>query len=110
MNGAPCHGFLPDQFTLAVDAPAVARQVAIGADDSVARNGQCNRAGGAGTSDHTDRGQWADPTGQSHVGNRPSDGDRAHLLPDAALKRRPAHIVFTQAFVIEKDSNYKPAC
>jgi hypothetical protein len=27
-----------------------------------------------------------------HVGHRPSDGDRAKLLPDAAVKRRPAHV------------------
>jgi len=29
-NGASCHGLLPDQFTLALDAPAVTRQIAIG--------------------------------------------------------------------------------
>src|SRR6266853_5968092 len=36
MNGDSCHGLLPDQFTLALDAPAAARQIAIGADDAVA--------------------------------------------------------------------------
>src|SRR5262245_41297138 len=29
---------------------------------------------------------------QLHVGHRSSDGDRAKLLPDAAVKRGPAHI------------------
>ena len=91
-TGASCHGLLPDQFTLALDAPAVARQIAIAADDAVARNGQCDRVGGAGASDRTGRGEGADPTGQLHVGHRPADRDRAKLLPDAALERRPAHI------------------
>ena len=58
----------------------------------MARNGQCDRIGSAGASDHTGRGQGADPTGQLHVGHRPSDRDRAKLLPDAAVKRSPAHV------------------
>src|SRR5215467_11774590 len=77
---------------LALDAPAVAREIAIGADDAVARNGECDRISGAGASDRAGRGRVADPTGEFHVGHRPSDTDRAKLLPDAALKRRPAHI------------------
>src|SRR5262249_57301025 len=77
-------------FTL--DTPAVVRQIAIVAYDAVARNGQCDRIGGAGASDGTGRRRRADPTGQLHVSHCPSERDRAKLLPDAALERRPEQI------------------
>src|SRR5258708_35591285 len=95
MNGVSCPGLLPDQFTLALDAPAVACQIAIGAGDAVARNGQSDRIGGAGASDHTGRGRGADPKGEPHVGNRPSTLERATLPPDTALTRSPAHLART---------------
>ena len=66
--------------------------IAIAAHDALARNGQCDRVGGAGASDSAGRGQWADPTGQLRVAHGPFYRDCAKLLPDAALERRTAHI------------------
>src|SRR5262245_39202248 len=50
---ASCRGLPADQVALALDAPTVARQVAIAADDAVARNRQGDRVGSAGAGDRT---------------------------------------------------------
>ncbi len=90
--GASRQGLSPDQLALALDAPAIICQTAVGADDTVARNGQCDRIGGACAGDRAGRAEGTDPLGKLGVGHRPSHRNRAELLPDAALECRPAHV------------------
>src|ERR1700733_15319503 len=95
MHSASYHGLLPEQLTLALEAPAVTRELAIATDDAVARNDKRDRVGGASVSNHARRGLGVnaiDQTGQVHVAYCFARRDRANFLPHAALKRRPTHI------------------
>ena len=90
MNARSRRRLLLDEFALALDASVIARQVAIAADDPVAGNAECDRIGGAGTGDGTDRVWRSDRICAPAISHRGSDRNRAQRFPNAALERRPA--------------------
>ena len=78
-----------EQGALALDAPAVAGERAVGAHDPVAGNGDGDRIGGAGPRHGAGRLGPADPLGDLRVARRRSPaGTRAERRPDAPAGRR----------------------
>lgn len=84
--------FLLEQGVLAFEAPPVAGQVAILADDAMARHNDGDRVGGAGASDRANGSGLADGAGDLGVRARGAVGDAAKLVPDAALERGGLHV------------------
>ncbi len=74
------------QLLFAFDAPAIASQIAVFANDAMAGNGYSYGVGGAGASDGAGRFGHADFFGDGAVGASFSAGDLLQRLPDTALK------------------------
>ena len=83
---------LLEQGGLAFEAPAVPGQVAVLADDAMARDDDGDRVGGAGAGDGANGSGLADGAGDLGVRARGAVGDAAKFVPDAALERGGLHV------------------
>ena len=84
--------FFAEQLLLSLDAPAVAGEVAVGADDAVARDGDGERVGGAGPGDGADGARVADAAGDFGVAGGLAEGDLGERVPDALLEGGAADV------------------
>src|SRR6266404_7240550 len=80
------------QGAFALDAPAVAGEGAVTADDAVARDGERDGIGGAGAGDGADGAGGADSARHVGVGARFAARNAAQLFPYALLKRGGADV------------------
>ena len=71
---------------LAFDATAVSSEGAVGADNAVAGENDCDGIGSIGRADRADGSGMADLLGEFAVGDGGAAGDGAEGLPDFALK------------------------
>src|SRR6185437_6725113 len=84
--------FLLEQRVFAFEAPAIAGQVAVLADDAMAGNNDGDRIRGAGARDGANSSGLADRACDLGVRARGAVGDAAKLVPDAALERGGLHV------------------
>lgn len=84
--------FLLEQGALAFEAPAVAGQVAVLADDAMAGNDDGDRIRRAGASDGANGSGLADGARDLGVRARSAVRDAAKLVPHAALERGGLHV------------------
>ena len=87
--------FIFEQAALVFDAPAVAGELTIRANDTMARNSERNRIGRASVCHHASsdlRIDVVDKPSEVRVAHRLPDGDRTDLPPDPLLKQWSAHV------------------
>lgn len=84
---ARVQSFMREEGALAVQAPAIAGQIAVLANDAVARDNDRYWIGGAGASDGANGAGFADGSRHFAIGFRRAVGDSPQFFPDAPLKR-----------------------
>src|SRR4051794_7003007 len=85
-------GLAVEQRALALDAPAIAREIAVGADHAMARDRDGERVGGAGLGDRADGAGRADLARDLGVARGLAGRDLAQRLPDSLLERGAADV------------------
>ena len=90
--GYPPALLLREEGALALDAPAVAADIAVFAHDAMAGDGEGDAVGGARLGDGAGRRWLADGAGDLAIGARAAVRDGAQCLPDAPLEGRRLHI------------------
>src|ERR1700730_5667976 len=84
--------FAIHQRPLPLDAPAIARGRSAVSHDTMARYCEGDWVLRAGLRDSAQRLRSVYPTGKLRVSNRPAGFHGAQCVPDAMLKRCPAHV------------------
>ena len=84
--------FAAKQLVLAIDAPAITAQAAVGAHDPMARNHHGNRICAAGLGHGPLRRRLTETGGQFGISDGRAERDLAQRLPDPALKGRAADV------------------
>src|SRR5205823_6995100 len=85
-------GFALEEPTLALHAPAIARQAAVMTDDPMTGNRDRDRVRRARARHRADGLRRADTLRQLRIGRGAPGGDLAQCLPDALLECRAAHV------------------
>ena len=81
-----------EENSLAIDAPPVAGEMAVVADDTMAGDGDGDTVSGAGPGDGAHGFRTADFSGDLRVARGRAGGDFPQCLPDALLEHRPSNI------------------